>query len=245
MDWSFVDKIVCICLNSRQDLYQQSSAVFQKYHIPVKYYMVDKHPNGGKQGCFESHIKVIQESYDEGCHNVLIFESDVYPTDLLTPENVKHCQDFIQSDTPWDLFYLGGWCGMFNEWEHRFFSSFKNYNDWIIKGKFFQTHAYIINRQFMEKLYNIKYHTYQYDSMLIYLSNDSYGFQPSLFYQKNPITDVQLICLMGGPYDNALSRMSYYYSRYMNFSIIDLIIIILLIFIVLIVLGVSKNYSLV
>lgn len=243
MDWSFADKIVCICLNSRQDLYNQSSAVFQKYHIPAQYYMVDKHPKGGKAGCFQSHIEVIRQAYDEGCQNVLIFESDVYPTYRLTPENLKHCQDFIQSDTPWDLFYLGGWCGVFNEWEYYFYPTFKHHNEWIIKGKFAQTHAYLVNRSFMEKVCNLKYHTYQYDSMLMYHPNETYGFQPSLFHQKNPVTDVQLLSIIGGRYDNIIGEMLYYYSRYINFSILDFLIIIGLIIIVLIILGISKNYS--
>ena len=65
--WDFFDgHIRCINLTTRKDRYRESKAVFDKYHIPVKYFHAKKHSKGGVYGCFDSHIKIIREAYFAG-----------------------------------------------------------------------------------------------------------------------------------------------------------------------------------
>lgn len=54
----------------------------------LKVLIENLHPQGGKQGYFESHINSIKQAYDEGCQNILIFEDDLEATDFCTEEQL-------------------------------------------------------------------------------------------------------------------------------------------------------------
>lgn len=67
--------IYCINLNSRKDRKRRVSAMFKKLGIIdlVKWLHVDKSPEGGRIGCFESHIKCLSASTAD---IVIVFEDD-------------------------------------------------------------------------------------------------------------------------------------------------------------------------
>ena len=67
--WMYFDSIRCINLRERKDRYEQASEVFKKLKIPVEWFLTDRHPNGGMQGCFESHLSCIKQAYESGAEN--------------------------------------------------------------------------------------------------------------------------------------------------------------------------------
>ena len=180
--WESFDKIYCINLKERGDKHDYCKEVFKKMRVPVDFYRPDRHPNGGVQGCFESHISVIKKAYDQGCENVVIFEDDIFPQNV-TSEKLEEIIKFIKEED-WDIFYLGG--------SPLFFSlprKERNYKD-VYALKYNCTHAYILNRKYMRELKDTKFNGTAIDIFYSGDSNRSYGIQPSLFQQAPFASDV-------------------------------------------------------
>jgi len=102
-----VDKIVCINLKERKDKYANIKNVFDKLKINVEFYFAEKHPTSGRIGCFESHINVIKNSYNNNNKFVLIFEDDVINTPSYNENNIKCVVDFIKKNNWCEYFQLG------------------------------------------------------------------------------------------------------------------------------------------
>ncbi len=176
--WYFFDEIRCINLVSREDRYESSKSIFDKYEIPVKYFKANKHPKGGEYGCFDSHIKVIKEAYNNGAERVLIFEDDINATNYLTQKNLKRAINFMKCNKDWDLFYLGAYPYIL--W-HR---SERTKHDGIYKLRSIGTHCYVVNRSAMKKLMNLKYERIPIDIYLVNHFHKSYALYPMLFTQN-------------------------------------------------------------
>lgn len=74
------DAITCINLIDRQDRYTKMVQLFDRLAIPCKFYRSNRHPSGGRVGCFDSHIQVIKQAYEQGANLILVFEDDIVPT---------------------------------------------------------------------------------------------------------------------------------------------------------------------
>lgn len=186
--WEFFDSIRCINLVSRPDRYEIANSLFHERQIPVEFYKAVKHPNGGLQGCFESHVNVIREAYEAGCENVLIFEDDLVTTSKFDESLLAEAIDFMKANNDWDLFYLGA----FPEIKHHKTSrltgdereSFPN----IYKLHSLCGHAYVVSRRFMEKFKDAQFTGIPLD--YIYVENNhSYAVYPSLFAQGASVSD--------------------------------------------------------
>lgn len=105
--YNFFDSIVCITLQSRVDRQQAASKMFQEVGIPVQFYKASLSPKGGRFGCFESHVTVIQQAYEKGYNHILIFEDDAIPTKAYSNELLRDAVAFMKSRRDWDVFYLG------------------------------------------------------------------------------------------------------------------------------------------
>lgn len=182
MIWNYFDSIKCINLKSREDRYNRSKKMFAKHNIPVVYHRVDKHPNGGLQGCFESHIDVIKEAYEKGCERLIVFEDDIESTVHMTSLNMRKIIRFLKK-TDWDLFYLGP------HPEIRRYTIKKTDISNIYKLHSICTHSYIINRPFMEKLIHTKFVGLPID-YLYKFNEKAYGYLPSLFIQGASESDI-------------------------------------------------------
>lgn len=222
-DWSFFDSIRCINLYTRPDRYNQAKEVFRKYNIPVDFYQTHKHPNGGKQGCFESHLAVIRNAYDQGCSTVLIFEDDLMGGSSLTPQNLANVVEFMRTNSDWDLFYFG----IYPDYCHRRMRH--------IQGNIYHLHsllghAYVVSRRMMAKMYNWKY-TGQSPDDIYYQNDHAYAFCPSLFYQNGSSTDIE-----GHDANNSRFRYMKYraveiYAQYVNIPLVLLLPVLLLLII--------------
>ena len=228
--WNFFKgHIRCVNLKSRKDRKRDSQKIFNEYDIPVNYYTAIKHPNGGEQGCFESHINMIREAYYAGAERVLIFEDDITPTDYLTIKHLSKAIKFMTKHNDWDIFYLGA---LPNTKKHR--SESTNFNG-IYKIKGICTHSYIVNRRAMSKLIHLKYRGVPIDYYFINNLKHSYALYPTLFYQGLSPSDI----VSGGNWWSSYATKSSvstfyrcneayaYYVKYPLYMVVPLIILII------------------
>jgi GR25 family glycosyltransferase involved in LPS biosynthesis len=152
---------------------------FRKEHHELSY---------GAVGCYLSHVNIwdeLSKLYDT--NEIIIFEDDTYPAFSLDKINII-LQKHVPSD--WDIVLFGG---IYNET--------KLINDNVSKiYKFYQMHAYIINKnganKLLKKAYPIKK---QIDSWLSDLASDNYiniyGVNNNKWVQNSEInnTDIQTI----------------------------------------------------
>jgi len=182
MLWEKIGPAYCINLRSRKDRLKQAQKVFKKIGLDVSFHIVDKHPNGGSQGCFESHIQIITEAYNKGYERCIIFEDDATPTSKLNNGLLRKCIKFMNKNKDWNIFYLGVLPEIRNH-------STKHITDNIYKLSGICTHAYVIHRRLMEKLINMKYIGITIDYLFIQLDS-CYAVYPTLFYQGLSDSDI-------------------------------------------------------
>ncbi len=183
--WDFFEDIQCIHIESRTDRYQLVERVKKKINIPIQYFNVSRHPISGKQGCYESHVAVIQNALAKKKKKCLIFEDDLEISHLYRTEKLFEIIHFMQNFDDWDIFYFGCFPDVWNsrqEW-HR---------GSIHRVKATQTHAYVINEAYMKKISRRKYDGTPIDE--VYVSDARcYAILPSLFRQAKTVSDVSSI----------------------------------------------------
>lgn len=71
-------KKTCINLLDRSDRYEHMKRQFQesKHFNDCNFLRVERHPKGGRYGCFDSHILAIRDAYNSGADFALICEDD-------------------------------------------------------------------------------------------------------------------------------------------------------------------------
>jgi GR25 family glycosyltransferase involved in LPS biosynthesis len=186
--YSFFDDIVCINLKERIERREGTQKVWKDIGVDGRFHTVDRHPQGGMYGCFDSHVSVIRNAYEQGLNNVLIFEDDIKLSPSYSHQQVLDCIDYIKAnDGKWDIFYFGYFpfdsnrgslAGLFN-------AKFETKR--IIGFAPLGTHALCLSRSGMKKVLD----TYadhigktHYDMYLISLKLKSYCVVPCLFDQR-------------------------------------------------------------
>lgn len=99
--------IVCINLETVPERRKYAQDVFHRLGIPARFFTAKRHPQGGRYGCFDSHIQVVRRAYDAGLDTVLVFEDDIVPTPACTPDGIAPMATFMKTDRDWDILYLG------------------------------------------------------------------------------------------------------------------------------------------
>ena len=138
-------EIVCINLKSRKDKYKESKRLMEKYDIPATFFFAEKHENG-RIGCFESHLSVIRNCYDNGGELIWILEDDFYPTASYSEDAIKRVIQEI--DDKVEYCQLG-----YSLLPHEFTSYFTAKR----KGSLLQyngncTHSYLLTRKGMKRI---------------------------------------------------------------------------------------------
>jgi glycosyl transferase family 25 len=186
--YSFFDDIICINLDSRRDRREYAESVFIKYNIPARFLTVTKHPQGGVYGCFDSHMQIVLDAYNQDKDYILVFEDDILPTETYSELHIINAINFMKTEKKWDVFYLGYM--VFNyDISHPFLGASKidGYKH-IIQYNPFATHAMVYSKRAIKKILAV-YQNYigkmHYD---IFLSSKpglvNYCYTPMLFDQK-------------------------------------------------------------
>lgn len=219
MDWHFFDKIYCISLEERQDRRDKLNPIFEKYNIPVEYFIAQRCPFGGIQGCYESHIELLSRSFEKGYDNIIIFEDDIVDhPEGFNQGNLNEVINFLCSNKKWEIFYLGVVPEMTLK-SKRVGNNIYNVRGWC-------THAYVASRRLMQKFYLSSYATSEIDAMFT-RTHHAYSIYPSFFYQRSgDISD-----LRDGndwPMKEVGTRMIEHYSYKVNINPIFLVTLILI-----------------
>ena len=111
-DWSFVDGVYCISLQSRSD--RAASAAAQLHRVglcrKVTFYRPVKHPARPKIGIWEAHRRVGLEALERGCRTVLVLEDDVRFAGWVGPRTVRAVGKALATlPAGWSIFFLGHW----------------------------------------------------------------------------------------------------------------------------------------
>lgn len=247
----YFDDIICINLETRVDRLEYATDIFNKLSIPVRFYTAKKSIKGSIYGCFESHINIITEAYNNNKNNILIFEDDIIPTETYNIKHIKNAINFMKNNY-WDIFYLGYFPinnlqDGDNNLNNRLFINSKRISSNIVKYNPYATHSYCLNRigmkiilnnykNFIEK--NIHVDIFYSDHIIL----QSYCYIPMLFEQNFAIgTDIvaannnefaakQISVILNDLQVNwCVSLLKYYQNIIIFFLVIVIILFILII----------------
>jgi GR25 family glycosyltransferase involved in LPS biosynthesis len=104
--WEFVDKVVYINLDHREDRRKLMTKLFETGGIPpekVERFSAIRHPVG-IVGCAMSHIGILKRAKQQGWKSVLIFEDDMQWIDF--EQNYKKLEELVKQ--PYDVCMIGG-----------------------------------------------------------------------------------------------------------------------------------------
>ena len=187
--YNYFDSIVCISLEEATERREQCIKNFEKLGIDnYQFYKTQRHKEGGRFGCFISHINIIKKEYDKGSNNILIFEDDFMLSSSYDENVIKEVIDFIDN-RELDIMYLGHSSAC----NHRPFYTPERITKHVYKMKPCFTHAYTVSRKGMEKILKaasiylektepknvIHYDTFLYDTL-----DQSYAVLPLQFLQN-------------------------------------------------------------
>jgi glycosyl transferase family 25 len=130
--WEFIDKIVYINLDERQDRRNIMKSFFEKGQIPenkiIRFSAVKRVK--GALGCLESHTQVLRMAKERNWKNVLILEDDLQWINLKT----QYSQLENLTKQPWDVILLCGWYQKYNF--PRIFMSM-NTGSYLVNGSYY------------------------------------------------------------------------------------------------------------
>jgi hypothetical protein len=180
--WNEFSAIRCINLLHRKDRLESVQNEMKNLHdIPIRFYFAHKHKEGGKKGCFESHMNVMKEHCND--KNCLIFEDDFQISKKFSFKYLKEVCRFMRSNNDWDIIYLGCFPDIF-------LKSPKNVYGNIYKVWATCTHAYIASHKFMN--YFVENEIYDGSTPIdeVFRKYNTFAILPSLFKQSLSETDV-------------------------------------------------------
>jgi glycosyl transferase family 25 len=134
--WDFIDKIIYINLDHRQDRRDIMSKFFEEGKIPLEKvvrFSAIKRVNG-PLGCLQSHTEVLRIAKKNGWKNTLVLEDDLVWSDF--DKGYEKLEELTKLPK-WDVIMLAGW---YNKYE--FPRVFEAYN----------AGAYLINSHYIDTL---------------------------------------------------------------------------------------------
>ena len=99
MPYEYFDMIVCITL--KENVERQQSFVKQMQIAGItnyEFFRVERHPEGGKKGCFDSHVRVWEYALSRGMDKISVFEDDTVVTPAYSVDVVQECVDFMKTN---------------------------------------------------------------------------------------------------------------------------------------------------
>ena len=158
MSWQDAfDRIVCITLRdvveARRPIVLQE---FARIGVPadkIEFFVVDRHPQGGRKGCFDSHVRVLQAVYDGDptCERLLVLEDDVKLAPSFSHSAMAACARHMVANRDWDVFYLGHGG---TDWVHLLHDALfaRMIGPHIVEKRCILTHALVVSRRGMRKI---------------------------------------------------------------------------------------------
>jgi len=181
-DWSFVDKAYCISLRENKQSRIEFKNTCDTIGLAFEFLIVDRHPKGGKLGCFESHQIVARMALESGAKNAMIFEDDARLFEgSLSPIRLFRLKQELEKNEH-ELVYFGHMPMMF-AWIKQLEPGSclaRCTSSWM-------SHSYFVSRSFLQKIVDEKYDDEHYDHFLHRVSEADKRFvvYPMMFYQDD------------------------------------------------------------
>ena len=189
--WEFIDKILYINLDHREDRRQIIKTFFEKGHIPLE--KIQRVPGirrtKGCLGCLESHTRALQIAKENGWKNVLILEDDL---EWLEFEKGYEELQKLMSLPKWDVIQLVGW---YVKYDFPRIYSTANAGAYLVNGSYYDT--LLANR--LDSLRHMKSFHMLYKSPIPYTADvywnklaekdHWYGLYPCMCRQVNTYSD--------------------------------------------------------
>ena len=181
--YKLVDEIYCINLISRPDRYKIMKDFEKEENIKLNFFRPEKHQEGGRMGCFTSHITIIQNAYDSNKNLILIFEDDIIKTPSYKDICYNEINDFIKNNQNWEMLKFGS----INIIDSILVPMNGKYKNILQYGSLSNT-SYIINRKGMKKILDtykkyIKIEHVDYYYQIIF-NKTMYNIIPIIFDQN-------------------------------------------------------------
>jgi len=183
--WSEFNAVRCIHMPKRKDRREVVERAIQTLQIPISFYYAKAHVNGGVEGCFDSHKRVLSEH--SNLDNCLVFEDDFEISPTFSVEMLQEAIRFMNVNKDWDIIYLGCFPDI---WRY----PQKNLFGHIYEVKASCTHSYIASKRFMQQFKNVNYDMIPIDE--VFKSYKTYAIVPGLFRQtlsKTDVSDMQFV----------------------------------------------------
>jgi len=146
VNWSLIDKIVFINLESRPDRLIEITAELKKVKAPadkVIHLNAIKEKNGAV-GCAKSHIAALEMARDNGWNNVLILEDDmVFENDSQSCTRLNNFLDKLVTIS-WDVVFLSASYYIIKKMTEGFYRV-----EWA-----YMANSYLVNQHYYGKLIN-------------------------------------------------------------------------------------------
>jgi hypothetical protein len=180
-----------INLKERDDRAKSSLLNAQLIGLPIEIFTVERHPDGGEAGCFESHQKVCQSALDNGQKFALVFEDDFGPTVELMSDHgysaLKEAIEFVLTSNDWSIVYLGVLPNVWHEKSIRTGKHLYRVKPWSC------THAMIIHENYMREIVKWRYLGKGADAIdrRHRKCEKAYAFHPQAFKQIESPSDIR------------------------------------------------------
>jgi GR25 family glycosyltransferase involved in LPS biosynthesis len=189
--WDFIDKIVYINLEHRQDRRDIMQKFFEKGKIPLEKVIrlpAIKKIRGGL-GCLESHTQALKMAKENSWKNVLILEDDLEWLDL--EGGYKRLEELSQKPD-WDVIMLVGWY-----WKYDFPRIYdaNNAGAYLVNSSYYDT--LLKNRQLglfnMKKAFGFHFNSKRNDAdsgwKILQKTDKWYGLEPCICRQVDGFSD--------------------------------------------------------
>jgi glycosyl transferase family 25 len=190
--YSKLDRIICINLANRTDKRSRVTEVFNKLKIPVQFFTAQRHSQGGRYGCFNSHINVIKQAFDDGLEHILIFEDDVVPSPSYSERFIQFAVEFlIDTNNNVDILQLGYYPIIDDSGTllPLFKAPFTDKQRRMMKFTAAGFHAYCLTRSGMSKILSSEWQKHMgdahFDMYVVGLQLNGYCCVPTLFEQNS------------------------------------------------------------
>ena len=233
--WEWIEKVIIISLREEKVRREKARDELKKVGLDTKieFYIAERHPNGGRQGCHESHVNVIKKCHNEGLKNVIIMEDDVKVSKNLNLDKLQKYSDRLQNFVTKSNFsnenailYLGYMLVPDLFPKNVGFDGIKKVK------KTTMMHAYIPSFKSLQKLKDVKYEGVHIDWLWGVKSKyvkRKYIFIPIIFSQNDlgsTVTPLNTILQKTIGFENATSFVNHFSFFWWLYLIVFLLIII-------------------
>ena len=152
-------KFYCMTLDSRMDRRLEVQPEFFRLDIPIIWWIIKRHPKGGKYGCFETHVNIWE--YNDA-DIAIIFEDD-FRFNGTREDFWKIFYEAINLSLNYGTVHLG----------HIVYQMAKQVSENFYEGKFLTTCCYLARKEKLKNLTNSVKHFYgnHIDAVLSQVSN--------------------------------------------------------------------------